>query len=208
MKKLILATSNPGKVRELNAMLGGIIEVISQQTMGVDEVLETGLTFVENALIKARNAARQTGLPALADDSGLVVDALNGAPGIYSARYAGDGASDEQNLQKLLTDLKRQEDSNRQARFWCALAFVQHSEDPTPVIIQKGWEGEIVYEARGQGGFGYDPIFYLPSYGCTSAELVAEEKNKISHRGQALQAFIEQLKDLSLIHISEPTRPY
>lgn len=195
MKKLILATSNPGKVRELNAMLGGIIEVISQQTMGVDEVLETGLTFVENALIKARNAARQTGLPALADDSGLVVDALNGAPGIYSARYAGDGASDEQNLQKLLTDLKRQEDSNRQARFWCALAFVQHSEDPTPVIIQKGWEGEIVYEARGQGGFGYDPIFYLPSYGCTSAELVAEEKNKISHRGQALQAFIEQLKD-------------
>jgi len=195
MKKLIIATSNPGKVRELNAMLGGIIEVISQQTMGVDEVLETGLTFVENALIKARNAARQTGLPALADDSGLVVDALNGAPGIYSARYAGDGASDEQNLQKLLTDLKRQEDSNRQARFWCALAFVQHSEDPTPVIIQKGWEGEIVYEARGQGGFGYDPIFYLPSYGCTSAELVAEEKNKISHRGQALQAFIEQLKD-------------
>jgi XTP/dITP diphosphohydrolase len=195
MKKLIIATSNPGKVRELNAMLGGIIEVISQQTMGVDEVLETGLTFVENALIKARNAARQTGLPALADDSGLVVDALNGAPGIYSARYAGDGASDEQNLQKLLTDLKRQEDSNRQARFWCALAFVQHSEDPTPVIIQKGWEGEIVDEARGQGGFGYDPIFYLPSYGCTSAELVAEEKNKISHRGQALQAFIEQLKD-------------
>ena len=195
MKKLILATSNPGKVRELNAMLGGIIEVISQQTMGVDEVPETGLTFVENALIKARNAARQTGLPALADDSGLVVDALNGAPGIYSARYAGDGASDEQKLQKLLTELKRQEDSNRQARFWCALAFVQHSEDPTPVIIQKGWEGEIVYEARGQGGFGYDPIFYLPSYGCTSAELVAEEKNKISHRGQALQAFIEQLKD-------------
>ena len=195
MKKLILATSNPGKVRELNAMLGGIIEVISQQTMGVDEVPETGLTFVENALIKARNAARQTGLPALADDSGLVVDALNGAPGIYSARYAGDGASDEQKLQKLLTDLKRQEDSNRQARFWCALAFVQHSEDPTPVIIQKGWEGEIVDEARGQGGFGYDPIFYLPSYGCTSAELVAEEKNKISHRGQALQAFIEQLKD-------------
>ena len=195
MKKLILATSNPGKVRELNAMLGGIIEVISQQTMGVDEVPETGLTFVENALIKARNAARQTGLPALADDSGLVVDALNGAPGIYSARYAGDRASDEQNLQKLLTDLKRQEDSNRQARFWCALAFVQHSEDPTPVIIQKGWEGEIVDEARGQGGFGYDPIFYLPSYGCTSGELVAEEKNKISHRGQALQAFIEQLKD-------------
>lgn len=195
MKKLILATGNSGKVRELNAMLSGVYEVVSQKELGVNEVPETGLSFVENALIKARNASRKTGLPALADDSGLVVDALNGAPGIYSARYAGEGASDEDNLQKLLSDLKRTDKSNPQARFWCALAFVQHGDDPTPVIIQKGWEGEIIDEARGKGGFGYDPIFYLPSHGCTSAELSSKEKNKISHRGQALQAFLEQLKD-------------
>jgi XTP/dITP diphosphohydrolase len=195
MKKLILATGNLGKVREMNAMLKGVYEVVSQKELGVNEVPETGLSFVENALIKARNASRQTGLPALADDSGIVVDALNGAPGIYSARYAGEGASDEENLQKLLVDLKRQNTGSRQARFWCALAFVQHGEDPTPVIIQKGWEGEIADEASGQGGFGYDPIFYLPSHGCTSAELSSEEKNKISHRGQALQTFLEQLKD-------------
>ncbi|MGE4594306.1 MAG: RdgB/HAM1 family non-canonical purine NTP pyrophosphatase [Gammaproteobacteria bacterium] len=195
MKKLILATGNLGKVREMNAMLKGVYEVVSQKELGVNEVPETGLSFVENALIKARNASRQTGLPALADDSGIVVDALNGAPGIYSARYAGEGASDEKNLQKLLVDLKRQNTGSRQARFWCALAFVQHGEDPTPVIIQKGWEGEIADEASGQGGFGYDPIFYLPSHGCTSAELSSEEKNKISHRGQALQTFLEQLKD-------------
>jgi len=195
VKKLILATGNSGKVRELNAMLSGVYEVVSQKELGVNEVPETGLSFVENALIKARNASRKTGLPALADDSGLVVDALNGAPGIYSARYAGEGASDEDNLQKLLSDLKRTDKSNPQARFWCALAFVQHGDDPTPVIIQKGWEGEIIDEARGKGGFGYDPIFYLPSHGCTSAELSSKEKNKISHRGQALQAFLEQLKD-------------
>lgn len=194
MKKLVLATGNPGKVRELNAMLKGIYEVVSQKDLGVAEVPETGLSFVENALIKARNAAKQTSLPALADDSGIVLDALNGAPGIYSARYAGAGASDEDNLQKLLVDLSSQKDNNRQARFWCALAFVQHAEDPTPLIIQKAWEGEIIDEARGLGGFGYDPIFYLQSHGCTSAQLPAEEKNKISHRGQALQAFLEQIK--------------
>ncbi len=194
MKKLVLATGNPGKVRELNAMLKGIYEVVSQKDLGVAEVPETGLSFVENALIKARNAAKQTSLPALADDSGIVLDALNGAPGIYSARYAGAGASDEDNLQKLLVDLSSQKDNNRQARFWCALAFVQHAEDPTPLIIQKAWEGEIIDEAQGEGGFGYDPIFYLQSHGCTSAQLPAEEKNKISHRGQALQAFLEQIK--------------
>ncbi|HIF89577.1 MAG TPA: RdgB/HAM1 family non-canonical purine NTP pyrophosphatase [Candidatus Thioglobus sp.] len=195
MKKLILATGNSGKVRELDAMLSGVYEVISQKELGVNEVPETGLSFVENALIKARNASKQTGLPALADDSGLVVDALSGAPGIYSARYAGKGASDEENLQKLLSDLKRNNNDNRRARFWCALTFVQHCQDPTPVIIQRGWEGEIIDEVRGEGGFGYDPIFYVPSHGCTSAELSPEEKNKISHRGQALQAFLEQLKD-------------
>ena len=175
-------------------MLKGIYEVVSQNDLGVAEVPETGLSFVENALIKARNAAKQTSLPALADDSGIVVDALHGAPGIYSARYAGTGASDLQNLQKLLNDLSLQEEENRKARFWCALAFVQYAEDPTPLIIQKAWEGEIIDEARGLGGFGYDPIFYLQSHGCTSAQLPAEEKNKISHRGQALQAFLEQIK--------------
>lgn len=195
MKKLMLATGNSGKVRELNAMLSGVCEVISQKELGVNEVPETGLSFIENALIKARNASRQTGLPALADDSGLVVDALNGAPGIYSARYAGEGATDEENLQKLLSDLKRNNNDNRQARFWCALAFVLHGDDPTPVIIQRGWEGKIIDEVRGEGGFGYDPIFYLSTHNCTSAELSSEEKNKISHRGQALQAFLKQLKD-------------
>jgi len=176
-------------------MLKGVYEVISQKDLGVNEVPETGLSFVENALIKARNASKQTGLPALADDSGLVVDSLGGAPGIYSARYAGENANDEENYQKLLKDLKRNDRDNRQARFWCALAFIQHSDDPTPVIIQKAWEGEILNEARGQGGFGYDPIFYLPSHKLTSAELALEEKNKISHRGQALQAFLKQLKN-------------
>ena len=195
MKKLVLATGNPGKVRELNVMLGDNYEVVSQLDLGVSEVPETGLSFVENALIKARNAAKQTNLPALADDSGIVVDALNGAPGIYSARYAGAGASDKDNLQKLLDDLRSQDSNNKQARFWCALAFVQHADDPTPLIIQRSWEGEIIDEARGKGGFGYDPIFYVPLQGCTSAELSPEAKNKISHRGQALQAFLGQLKD-------------
>lgn len=195
MKKLVLATGNPGKVRELNVMLGDNYEVVSQLDLGVSEVPETGLSFVENALIKARNAAKQTNLPALADDSGIVVDALNGAPGIYSARYAGAGASDKDNLQKLLDDLRSQDSNNKQARFWCALAFVQHADDPTPLIIQRSWEGEIIDEARGKGGFGYDPIFYVPLQGCTSAELSPEAKNKISHRGQALRAFLGQLKD-------------
>jgi len=195
MKKLVLATGNPGKVRELNVMLGGNYEVVSQLDLGVSEVPETGLSFVENALIKARNAAKQTNLPALADDSGIVVDALNGAPGIYSARYAGAGASDKDNLQKLLDDLRSQDSNNKQARFWCALAFVQHADDPTPLIIQRSWEGEIIDEARGKGGFGYDPIFYVPLQGCTSAELSPEAKNKISHRGQALRAFLGHLKD-------------
>jgi XTP/dITP diphosphohydrolase len=195
MKKLVLATGNPGKVRELNVMLGDNYEVVSQLDLGVSEVPETGLSFVENALIKARNAAKQTNLPALADDSGIVVDALNGAPGIYSARYAGAGASDKDNLQKLLDDLRSQDSNNKQARFWCALAFVQHADDPTPLIIQRSWEGEIIDEARGKGGFGYDPIFYVPLQGCTSAELSPEAKNKISHRGQALRAFLGHLKD-------------
>ena len=191
MKKIILASNNNGKITEFNAMLNGIYQVVSASEMQVKAVPETGLTFVENALIKARNAAEQSALPALADDSGIVVDALNGAPGIYSARYAGRHGDDEANLQKLLKDMENH--SNRRARFWCAIVFVKYADDPTPIIVQRGWEGEILREKVGQNGFGYDPIFYLPTHGCSSAELASEQKNKISHRAKALQALLQSL---------------
>ena len=191
MKKIILASNNNGKITEFNAMLDGIYQVVSASEMQVKAVPETGLTFVENALIKARNAAEQSALPALADDSGIVVDALNGAPGIYSARYAGRHGDDEANLQKLLKDMENH--SNRRARFWCAIVFVKYADDPTPIIVQHGWEGEILRKKVGQNGFGYDPIFYLPTHGCSSAELASEQKNKISHRAKALQALLQSL---------------
>ena len=195
MKKIILASNNNGKIKEFNAMLDGIYQVISMAEMNVEEVPETGLTFVENALIKARNASEQSGLPALADDSGIVVDALNGEPGIYSARYAGTHGNDEENTQKILDEMSEVPDGKRTGRFWCAIVFVEHANDPTPVIIQRGWEGEILREKVGENGFGYDPIFYVPTHGCASAELPPEEKNKISHRGKALQALLKALKD-------------
>ncbi len=195
MDKIILASNNNGKIKEFNAMLDGVYQVVSMTDMQVEEVPETGLTFVENALIKARNASAQSGLSALADDSGLVVDALNGAPGIYSARYAGNHGDDEANTQKLLDVM--QDEPNRIARFWCAIVFVKHANDPAPIIIQRGWEGEILSEKAGENGFGYDPIFYLPSYDATSAQLPAAQKNKISHRGRALQAVLQQLQSLS-----------
>ncbi|MDC0388631.1 XTP/dITP diphosphatase [Candidatus Thioglobus sp.] len=194
MKKIILASNNTGKIREFNAMLAGFYEVVSMADMNVKEVPETGLTFVENALIKARNASMQSGLPALADDSGIVVDALEGAPGIYSARYAGNHGDDEANTQKLLDDMKQVSDAQRSARFWCAIVFVEHANDPTPIIIQRGWEGEIMREKSGENGFGYDPIFYVPTYKKSSAELSSEQKNNISHRGKALQALLSELK--------------
>ncbi len=194
MKKIILASNNKGKIREFNAMLNGVFEVISMSDRNVEEVPETGLTFVENALIKARNASAQSGLPALADDSGIVVDALNGEPGIYSARYAGSHGDDEANTQKLLDEMKLIPDGKRTGRFWCAIVFVEHANDPTPIIIQKGWNGEILREKVGENGFGYDPIFYVPTHGCASAELAPEIKNTISHRGQALDALLEELK--------------
>ncbi|MDB3869293.1 XTP/dITP diphosphatase [Candidatus Thioglobus sp.] len=194
MKKIILASNNTGKIREFNAMLAGFYEVVSMADMNVKEVPETGLTFVENALIKARNASIQSGLPALADDSGIVVDALEGAPGIYSARYAGNHGDDEANIQKLLDDMKQVSDAQRSARFWCAIVFVEHANDPTPIIIQRGWEGEIMREKSGENGFGYDPIFYVPTYKKSSAELSSEQKNNISHRGKALQALLSELK--------------
>jgi len=194
MKKIILATSNLGKVRELNSMLEGQYNVVSQIDMEVEEVPETGASFIENALIKARNASSQSQLPALADDSGLVVDALNGEPGIYSARYAGENATDEDNIVKLLSRMDDEDD--RGASFWCAMVFVRHAGDPEPIIVEKSWEGQILRELKGHNGFGYDPVFYLPELDCTSAQLSAEEKNRKSHRGQALQEILKRLLSL------------
>jgi len=194
MKKIILATSNLGKVRELNSMLEGHYNVVSQIDMKVAEVPETGASFIENALIKARNASSQSQLPALADDSGLVVDALNGEPGIYSARYAGENATDEDNIVKLLSRMDNEDD--RGASFWCAMVFVSYTNDPEPIIVEKSWEGQILRELKGKNGFGYDPIFYLPELNCTSAQLSAEEKNQQSHRGQALQEILKHLLSL------------
>ena len=191
MKKIILATGNPGKVRELNAMLEGHYQVVSQKDMQVQEVPETGSSFVENALIKARNAASQTQLPALADDSGLEVEALDGRPGIYSARYAGINATDEENLKKLLNEMKKH--SNRKANFCCAMVFMRDAEDHNPIIIEKRWYGEILTRPIGSNGFGYDPIFYLKEYDCSSAQLDPKTKNQISHRGQALSDLLSEI---------------
>jgi XTP/dITP diphosphohydrolase len=187
MRKIVLATANPGKLRELQAVLAGLdFEIVPQSAFGVPEVEETGLTFIENALLKARNAAFYTGLPALADDSGLAVDALGGVPGIYSARYAGAGAGDRANIGKLLAELEGVPAERRTARFVCVLALLHHPADPTPLICQGSWEGTILTEPRGEGGFGYDPIFFVPGEQRTAAELEPAVKNQISHRGQAL----------------------
>lgn len=194
MQQIILASNNQGKIREFNAMLENLYQVVSMQKMNVEEVPEIGLSFVENALIKARNAAKQSGLPALADDSGLVVDVLDGAPGIYSARYGGNHGDDAGNIQTLLTAMQGVADDKRQARFWCACVFVKHAQDSTPVIIQRAWKGEILRREVGQNGFGYDPVFYLPEYNCTAAELAPEIKNTVSHRAKALKALLQALK--------------
>lgn len=191
---IVLASNNAGKVREIERLLAeSRIHIRPQGEYGVPEAEETGLTFVENAILKARNAARHSGLPAIADDSGLEVDALRGAPGIYSARYAGPGATDEANLLKLLADLADVPETERTARFQCVLVYLRHAEDPTPLICQGTWEGRILFEPRGSNGFGYDPIFVVPSHGCSSAELDPDTKNRLSHRGQALRRLQEQL---------------
>lgn len=193
--RVVLASGNAGKVREFNQLLAGAhIEVLPQSSFGVPEAEETGLTFVENAILKARNAARHTGLPALADDSGIEVDALNGAPGIYSARYAGPGATDEENLLKLLAALEGLPEEQRGARFQCVIAYLRHAEDPTPLICQGTWEGRILEAPRGANGFGYDPVFFVPEEGVSSAELPPELKNRLSHRGQALRRLLEGLR--------------
>lgn len=196
--KIVLASGNKGKLAELqNALDGFNVELIPQSEFNVSDADETGLSFIENAILKARHASLATGLPALADDSGLEVDALQGAPGIYSARYSiMDGeagpATDEKNNQKLLNALKDTPSEKRTARFHCVLAFVRHAKDPNPLICQGAWEGTIQNELDGQGGFGYDPLFFIKELNCTSAQLSKEEKNKISHRGKA----IEQLKQV------------
>lgn len=187
MTKIVLATGNAGKVKELAAMLTPLgLTIVPQTELGVSDADETGLTFIENAIIKARHAAAVTGLPAIADDSGLEVDALDGAPGIYSARYAGPGAGDRANLDKLLLMLDGIPDAERTARFHCVLVYLRHAADPTPLICHGQWEGVITREPRGSNGFGYDPVFWVPSENCTSAELDSARKNQLSHRGRAL----------------------
>lgn len=194
-QRIVLASNNAGKVREFNQLLTGTdFEVLPQSEFGVIEAEETGLTFVENAILKARNAAEHTGLPAIADDSGLEVDALDSAPGIYSARYAGSGASDLQNLEKLLADIKDVPDAQRTARFQCLMVYMRHAKDPTPQIFQGTWEGRILHAPQGDNGFGYDPVFFVPTHNCSSAELEADVKNSLSHRGQALTQLIEALR--------------
>jgi non-canonical purine NTP pyrophosphatase (RdgB/HAM1 family) len=193
--KLVLASSNQGKLREINQLIGGLgLTVLPQSDFDVPDADETGLSFVENAILKARHAAQLTGLPALADDSGLEVDALNGAPGIYSARFAGPGATDADNLQKLLVDLADVPEAQRTARFQCLMVYMAHAEDPTPLICQGSWEGRILLAPQGKNGFGYDPVFWVPSEQCASAELVPEVKNRLSHRGQALQKLLAGLQ--------------
>ena len=194
MLKIILATGNPGKLREFSAVFAGLVlNLVALSDFNTPEAAETGLTFVENALLKARNAALHTGLPALADDSGLVVDALNGAPGLYSARYAGFEANDHANIAKLLHELHGVPTERRTARFVCVLALLRHPADPTPLICQGTWEGVILTEPRGVGGFGYDPVFFIPTEQRTAAELEPAAKNRLSHRGQALAQLHQQL---------------
>ena len=195
MHELVLASNNPGKVREINQILVELnLLARPQSDFQLEDAEETGLTFVENAILKARHAAGHTGLAAVADDSGLEVDALHGAPGIYSARYAGPGASDSDNLEKLLAALVDVPDEARTARFQCLMVYLRHAEDPTPVICQGTWEGRILFEPRGEGGFGYDPVFFVPTEGCSSAELPPEVKNRLSHRGQALRRLVDALR--------------
>lgn len=191
MKSLVLASGNSGKIKELQALLPDCT-LIPQTQFNVSEIEETGTTFVENAILKARHAAKISNLPAIADDSGLVVAALNDEPGIYSARYAGQGASDAENIAKLLQALDGVPNEKRQAYFFCVLVFMRHANDPCPIIAQGRWDGFILDKLIGEKGFGYDPIFYVPTYDCSAAELPFEIKNTLSHRAKAL-ATLQQL---------------
>ncbi len=192
--KVVLASGNAGKLREFNRMLADIhLDIVPQSECDVPDAIEDGLTFVENAIIKARHAAKLTGLPALADDSGIEVDALQGRPGIYSARYAGESGDDEANNDKLLLELTDVSKEKRTARFRCCIVYMRHAEDPSPLIADASWEGRILLERKGDNGFGYDPLFYVPTHECSSAELKPDVKNGISHRGIALRDMLQQL---------------
>jgi XTP/dITP diphosphohydrolase len=202
MKKLVIASNNPGKLREIGQMLAPLaIEVVPQSDLGVPEAAEPHCTFIENALAKARHASRCTGLPALADDSGICAAALGGEPGVHSARYAvgpaagvGNGREDQdrRNNEKLVALLRQQTD--RRAHYYCVIVLVHHAEDPEPLIAEGRWHGEVTDSPRGSSGFGYDPYFYLPAFGRTAAELTAEEKNAVSHRGKALAQLVDKLR--------------
>lgn len=192
--ELVLASNNPGKIREFGQLFAALgLRIRPQSDFSVVDVEETGLTFVENALLKAREASRVSGLPTIADDSGLEVDALAGQPGIFSARYAGEPKSDARNNAKLLEAMAEVSGTQRSARYWCALVYLRHANDPVPLIVQRSWEGEILEQPRGEGGFGYDSLFWLPSLGKSVAELDAKEKNRLSHRGRALEAMLAAL---------------
>ncbi len=192
--RLVIASNNKGKLAEFTTLLTPLgITPVSQAELGVSEAEEPAITFVENALLKARHAAQATGLPALADDSGLAVDVLNGAPGVRSSRYAGEHASDTDNVAALLLALADVPDDERNAQFHSILAYVRHAADPTPIICHGRWAGRILHAPRGEGGFGYDPVFWVPEENCSAAELSRERKNRISHRGQALQALMREL---------------
>lgn len=196
MKKIVLATGNQGKVREMADLLADFgFDVVAQSEFNVSEVAETGTTFIENAIIKARHAAKETGLPAIADDSGLEVDYLDGAPGVYSARYAGEHATDQQNLAKLLDAMKDVPEAQRTARFHCVLVLMRHENDPTPLVCHGSWEGRILTEAHGSNGFGYDPIFFVPEDNCASAQLEPARKKQLSHRGQALKKLFQAIEE-------------
>lgn len=196
-QKIVLASGNAGKLREFQQLLSGCgFEVLPQSDFNLSNADETGTTFVENAIIKARHACQQTGLPAIADDSGIEVDALNGRPGVYSARYAGESANDESNNQKLLQELNGVPADKRTARYHAVLAYMRHADDPTPILCHGIWEGAILTEARGQGGFGYDPLFFVPTHNCASAELDKAEKNRISHRGKAMQELLQKISQV------------
>ena len=190
-RRIVLATGNAGKLKEIREIFSGVdVGIVAQSDFDTPEAIEDGLSFVENAIIKARNAAAHTGLAALSDDSGIEVDALNGEPGIHSARYAGD---DESNIQRLLRELEGVPEEKRTARFQCVMVYLRHANDPVPVIAQGAWEGKILMSPQGQGGFGYDPVFYVPELDCSAAELSATDKNRLSHRGQALSQMLDYL---------------
>lgn len=196
--KVVLASSNKGKLRELSALLAPLgYDVVTQNTLGIDTPPETGDTFAANALLKARHAAALSNLPALADDSGIEVDALGGRPGVYSARYAGEGASDQDNLLKMLAETQGIPESKRTARYQCVIAFVSTAEDPDPILAKGTWEGTLISQPRGLGGFGYDPIFVPGGFDRTAAEFDPAQKNSLSHRGQALRALMDQLQNRS-----------